>query len=186
MIAALLSVLACASGKDALIEDTSYPGFPRIEAGDARCGLDQAFVVEARTRGWTEQGVVQIWGEDTDVGGVPDVEAPVRTTGFLADETCDFVEADFAEADFSGEATTCDTDDFAAHFTALVRLTYEQGCAGELAIGLHAAGILDGSLLVTDPTGVDEKCPAPYTEEWKADEHPLFDTVTSPLPTCAR
>ncbi len=180
MRAWILYLSACAGSPAEFSTDTSFPGFPEVLAVSADCEPDGDFVVRARTVGWSEAGVIQIW-EGSDVSGTPIVERDFRSIGFRRDEWCDFLEGPAQGED--ANLPEC-RGDFESGYTVLLRVTYESGCAGEQAIGPGAASALGGEVI--DPTGLDDTCPAPMSADWmEADPPPSLDSdVVSFVPPC--
>lgn len=165
-----------------------FTGFPVLKVVSVECrGGDAGFVVETRTMGWTERGIVQIWPATGDevadlatIGGEASAEFGIDTTEFTEDETCDIREATQAEEDLACAGT------FAEGFTALVRVTYEKGCAGVMPVGRYADAILHGEVVVTDETPIDDVCPAPYTEAWSQMGTSAPDMDAEVLPSVPR
>ncbi len=191
MTLVLLTFAACSNDPFAPPETMTdrYTGFPVLQAVSVECSAaDIGFVVETRTKGWTERGIVQIWPATGDpdadlatLGGEASSEFDIETTEFTEDETCDIREATQVEEDLPCTGT------FAESFTALVRVTFEKGCAGVVPVGRYADAILSGEVVITDETPIDDVCPAPFSQGWSqtAPAPPAMDAEVLPsVPRC--
>ena len=108
-------------------EDTSYRGFTRLKQVSAACE-DDHILFRARTLGWSEEGVVEIW----QPGGTPKyANEKLQTIVFAGDETCDILEATIPN-DESGYS--CARHDQGV-LTYFVRIQFEVGCGGMRAWG---------------------------------------------------
>jgi hypothetical protein len=151
----LLLTGACVGGDRGdpdLAEDTSYPGFPELLAVSGHCDAAGAFVVRARTIGWSERGWVQIW-TGRDLSADPVVNQEIVSVGFRSDEYCDVLEGVI-------EGTQPCVGDFLEGYTALVAVSFEAGCAGMQAFGLGAEDVASGGTAAW-PSGIEGDCEAP-------------------------
>lgn len=176
----ILSLLVGCNADLAVLDDTAYAGYPALTAVSVECDpADNSFRVQARTVGWSERSVVQIWAATGDtatdvpaLAGPAGLEASIDEAGFRADEWCDFREANLVATD--DETLEC-TGTFAFGYTALIRVTYEKGCAGEEAVGRYA-DVLESGFAVEDETDIDDVCPPPGDPGW-ADTKPQPPTM---------
>lgn len=114
--------------------DTSYQEVPVLErVAVVSCDEADGIVFEARTVGWHESAVVDMWADPADPR--THTYGELASYDFSADEFCDAMRTEPIPLP---EGATCAT------VTWFVRVNYEEGCAGCVAGGPNADGIGEG------------------------------------------
>lgn len=168
LIATMLACVRVDEEAFELISDTSYRGYTRLEQVAATCE-DEKIVVRARTTGWIEEALLEVWGP------IEKADEDMKTVAFTRDEYCDVFEASVTGPDFSCTAMESGT------LTYLVRVQFELGCGG-----MKAWGAVDESLVYTEgivPEPGDADCDLDDEDGYNPED--VMGEVVSAVTSCA-